>query len=287
MLLELVDGFQNFVLWLRGFRSRHVDTSVGKVHVLDAPGTGDGPPVVILHGISASSSAFWTVLPALRAHSKRIIAPDMPGHGRSPVPSAGLTPETLHAGLVEALDAVIDEPVVFFGNSLGGAGAVKFALARPQHVRALILCSPGGASQDESTFRAFLQSFAMPDYPSAVAFVDKIHARPPFYRKLIASGVQAKFHAPAMKAFLARLSPADLLKADELRSLRAPVLLIWGKRDTLMPRDMLAFYREHLPSGTAVDEPDDMGHCPNLDAPDALSSRIIAFVRRIATEPNP
>jgi pimeloyl-ACP methyl ester carboxylesterase len=281
VLLDWTDRLQRWWLVSRGFRSRHVDTSVGRVHVLDAKGSGDGPPVLVLHGISAAAVHFDRVLLRLLRTSRRVIAPDMPAHGFSDVPAAGLTVRTLEDGLREALDAVVDEPVVFFGNSLGGAGAVRFAASRPDRVRALCLCSPGGARVDAQELSRFLRSFALEDVESAAAFVDRIHAAPPWYRRVIAPFVRARFHAPHMRAFVGSLTPDDLLRPDELAALTMPVLVLWGRRDALMPKEHLSFFRRHLPEHARIEEPD-FGHCPNLDQPRALADAIAAYAREVA-----
>lgn len=282
MLMDVLDHVQRGILRLRGFRSRHVRTSVGAVHVLEADGRGDGPPVVVQHGISAAGAHFWSVLPRLLPHTRRVVVPDMPGHGFSDVPEGGLTADSLTTGLTEALDALIDEPVVFYGNSLGGIAAIRFAGRRPEKVRALLLNSPGGAPMAGDALAAFVANFRMRSHADAVAFVDKIHARPPWYRRLIANGVRGRFERPAMSAFLDHIQPEHLLDPAEVAALSMPVMLLWGRNDTLMPREHLEFFRAHLPGHAVVEEPDGFGHCPYLDTPGRLTEAIVRFTREHA-----
>lgn len=278
MLAELGDRLAVALLQLRGFRSRTIPTSVGGVHVLDAPGYGDGPPIVVLHGISASSVHFLGVLPALLRHSRRVIAPDMPGHGFSEVPAAGVNAETLRIGILESLDAVIDEPVVFCGNSLGGIGAIRFALARPDRVRALLLVSPGGAMMDDTVLAGFLDRFRLDDPGRAIEFVDRLYAVPPFYRSFLAPFVRQNFARPHIRALVDGVSRADLLLPDDLARLAMPIRMLWGKHDKLLPRENLAFFRAHLPAHAEIDEPDAFGHCPQLDRPGALIAAIVDYL---------
>ncbi len=277
MLVRLADHAQLGMLRLRGFTSRHVTTSVGRVHVVASNGRGDGPPVVVLHGIAASSVHFWQVLPGLRRRSRRVLALDLPGHGFSDVPPAGLHSATLSAGLVEALDQVSDEPFVLVGNSLGGLGAIRYALARPGRVRSLLLLSPGGAPMDDAGLLALTQIFRMTSWEAARAFVRKLYARAPWYAQALAPVVRASFERPQLRSLVDSITHADMLAPDELARLTLPVRLLWGTGDALLPRENLAFFRAHLPSHAQIEEPEGFGHCPYLDQPARLTAAIEAF----------
>ena len=142
----LTDRLARTSLVLQGYRSRTIPTSVGEVHVLEADGRGKLPTLVLLHGFSSAGVHYFPLLHSLRRRFRRIVLPDLPAHGFSGSPRGGVRGETLLDGLTEALDAVLDEPVILFGNSLGGIAAIRYALARPARVRGLILCSPTGAA---------------------------------------------------------------------------------------------------------------------------------------------
>jgi pimeloyl-ACP methyl ester carboxylesterase len=280
MFLHAIDHLQRLSLVARGFRSRRVPTSIGRVHVLDAPGRGAGPPLVVLHGFSAAAVHFQSVLPSLRRHVRHLVAPDLPGHGFSDLPASGIGSHTVRTGLREALDAVIEEPVVLFGNSLGGLVAIRYAQMSPDKVRALVLCSPGGAPATREELTSLLANFRPADQTAALDFVDRLFARPPWYRRIIARGVRARFFRPAIRAFLDRIGPDDLLSAHDLRSVAVPTLVLWGRADRILPRADLEFFRTHLPKElTTIEEPDDFGHCPYLDRPRALVDRLARFTR--------
>lgn len=281
MWLDVLDRLSLWVLRALGFRRRFVDTPVGRIHVLDAPGRGDGPPIVVLHGICAASAHFARVLPRLRGYGRRVIALDLPGHGASDVPAAGITRDTLTVGISAALDAVIDEPFLFFGNSLGGAAAIRYALAKPERVCGLMLSSPGGAAMAPDALSAFLDGFRLDDVGRAADFVGRLYARPPWFRRLIAGEVRRRFLAPPLRRFVDTIGPDDLFRPEELANLRMPVRLCWGRHDALMPREHLAFFRAHLPGHARIDEPA-CGHCPYLDAPADLARDIGAFARELA-----
>jgi len=275
-LLRITNHLARTSLHLAGYHSHRVRTSVGGVHVLDARGQGHLPPVVLLHGISSAGVHFLPLLYRLRGRVRRVIAPDLPAHGFSDRPTE-MRSATLRDALVEALDAVIDEPAVVFGNSLGGVAAVHYALARPERVRGLILCSPGGAMMDADELHRFVDTFALDTHRAALSFVDRLFSRRNRMRHLFAWGVRRQFENPDVRELLATTSPADLLTPEQLGALRMPLLLLWGRDERILPKDHLDFFRRHLPEHTRVEEPEGFGHAPYLDDVDGVARRILAF----------
>lgn len=104
---------------------------------------GRGPePALFVHGLGGSSQN-WSALMAELAGTVGCEAVDLPGFGHSPPPDDGGYSVAAHArAVVRLLDAERRGPVHLFGNSMGGAIAVKVAAARPDLVRTLTLISP-------------------------------------------------------------------------------------------------------------------------------------------------
>jgi pimeloyl-ACP methyl ester carboxylesterase len=275
-LLALTNQLARTSLLLGGYRSRHVVTSAGRVHVLDGRGEGDLPPVVLFHGISSAGMHFLPLLQKLRGRVRHLTAPDMPAHGFSDPPPV-MRPEAMKDALVEAMDAVVREPSVIFGNSMGGIAAVHYALARPERVRGLILCSPSGASMNEDELRTFVRGFHFGTHGDALAFVDRLFARRNRMRHLFAWGVRRQFRAPGVRGLLSAIAPEDMLRPEQLAALRMPVLLLWGRDERILPRAHYDFFRRHLPAHTRVEEPEGLGHAPYLDDVDAVARQILTF----------
>lgn len=279
----LVEPFEAVVRWFlnrRGIRSRWVETSVGRMHALDAPGSGDLPPFYLIHGISSSAVPFSPVLFRLRRHTRRLIAPDLPGHGASAEPTGEL-PEALMDGSLETFDALVDEPVIVFGNSLGGAAALRLALERPHKIAGLVLCSPAGAGMDDEGIQGFLSRFDFEQPQVARRFVSALYHRSPFYAGIIASEVRRIFRRPFLRRLVASFRGRHTLSVEEARGLRPPTLLLWGRGDTLMLPEMLHFFRQHLPAHSRIEEPEDWGHCPHLDKPGSVTRALVEFARRL------
>jgi pimeloyl-ACP methyl ester carboxylesterase len=249
--------------------------------VLERVGRGPLPPVVMLHGISANALSYVGMFGHFVARSSRIIAPDCPGHGFSDVPRGGLDRDSMQAGMFEALDRVIDEPVVLLGTSMGGFGAMRYAAARPENVRALALVCPGGAPMSSpAEFQRFLDTFRINSYADALAFVDRMLVRSPQgLRHLLAHSIRGRFSHPELRRLFDSLEPGDMLSPDELARLTMPTLLLWGRDDLILPRAHLEFFRDHLPAHAEIEDLANFGHCGFLEQPGAVSQRVLNFVQ--------
>ncbi len=173
-----------------------------KLHV---EAVGEGPPVVLTHGM-AVSSATWAAQVELLAKDHRVITWDLRGHGRSerPAGTEAYSRENVLADfdeIVGSLDAAAGPPVVV-GHSLGGYLSLAFALTRPVQLRALILLSTGPGYRDDGArakWNVMITHDDSPlDIPSHVLHIGK---------------------------------QEDALVIDGLSDIKVPTLLIVGERD--------------------------------------------------------
>lgn len=280
-MAAISDHLARATLQARFFRSRRVRTSVGRMHLLEAEGHGNLPPVVLLHGLSSTGVHYLPLVGHIRPHVRRLVLPDLPGHGFSEPPAFGMRHDSVDKGLREALDAVLDEPAVLFGNSLGALAAIRYALARPDRVRGLFLCSPGGAPMSEEELGSFLRTFRCETHASAVAFVDRVFGRRSSLRHVIAWGVKRRMRHPSVRSLLEHATPEGLLSREELANLNVPVWLSWGRRDEVLPREHLEFFRESLPPHAVVHEPDHHGHSPYLEDARGVGRAIVEFLAEV------
>lgn len=268
-------------LRLRGWRRRHVTTSVGRVHLIEARGRGTLPTTVLLHGLSAAGSHYGPLLERLRRRHVRVIAPDLPAHGFSDTPGE-LHLDAVYAGIRQALDRVLDGPAVLVGNSLGGAVAVRYALDRPGRVRGLALLSPGGAPMSPHELAALKDLFRVDSHRDARAFVDRLLVRPGALRDLYAMGIRWGFGRGAVRDLVDGLRPEHALSEEDLRALRVPVRVLWGTEERVLPASGRRFFESHLPAHGRVEVHHGFGHCPHLDDCDRLAGMITEWAREFA-----
>jgi pimeloyl-ACP methyl ester carboxylesterase len=248
---------------------------------------GEGPPVVLLHGLASSIYTWKDVLPVLAAHHD-VVAIDLPGFGGSAVPDhPGGEPAV--RSVLGLLDRLGIPRASFVGNSLGGAIAVAIAAWAPERVDRLVLIDAAGynfASGD----RPFVLRLAA-GVPAVVA--EALPVRP-----LVTLGLRQVFHddrmvtrdrvaeyvAPLRRPGAARAVRGMLLGADSLgfpgivRGVRAPTLVIWGRHDTWVPvRDAARFAADIPGARVAVLE---AGHMPQEERPAETAALIAEFLGR-------
>ncbi|WP_438000062.1 alpha/beta hydrolase [Sorangium sp. So ce185] len=280
-ILPLAERLAKKALNRSGVQSRWVDTSVCRLHLYDAPGTGSLPTVVLLHGIGSSALPYAPVLQRLRRHARRVVAAEAPGHGWSAAPASAFTPECLTTAMNELLDRELDAPAIVVGNSLGGAVAVSYALSSPDRVRALVLASPAGACMEQAELAALLGAFKLRSRADAHAFFARLYHRVPWFAPLVAGDIVRMFARETIVSFTSSARCEHAFTPEQLRSLSMPILLIWGRSDRLMPGGNLEYYRRHLPPHAEIEEPEGVGHCPHVDDPRRFAERIAAFAREV------
>jgi pimeloyl-ACP methyl ester carboxylesterase len=276
------------------FRSRFIRLASGtRVHAVEA---GEGEPLLLLHGSSTSSLSHLPFLPSLTGI--RAINLDRPGSGLSdPAPLTPLRTAAV-AFMDEAADALGLDTFALAGASMGGTWALWYALARPSRVRRLALLGaspllPG--TQTPPPIRAMvtpllgeLVSRLLPPsermvvrFMGAMGEADTIVRYPDLLASLVAAGkdpVAVKANLDELRAIATPLGfrRRMLIRADELRRINIPTLLVWGDRDPVGSVDVARAVSELLPDARLELLP--AGHAPSLGHPDAVARLLTAFV---------
>ena len=278
-------------------RGRHVELASGRrVNVLE---TGDGVPALFLHGSSTDSRSLLPLLPHL--DGVRAIAVDRPGFGTSD--RVHVPRERFRAAAVAFVDEILDalglERPALAGNSMGGTWALWYALARPERVRRLVLV--GSAPLLPGTHApAPLRLMATPVVGALLARVkpnaamvvrmmasmgekDTIVRHPELLATLVAVGRDPDATAvnrAELRAVLGSLGfrRSALVRAEELRRVRAPTLLIWGDRDPVGTVEAARVTAELIPQAQLEVLPG--GHVPYLGNPERTAELLSSFVRR-------
>jgi pimeloyl-ACP methyl ester carboxylesterase len=217
------------------------------------------------------------VLAYLRPRVGRMLAPDAPAHGFSGL-AGPLSVDHAYAGLSQLLLRELDRPAVLFGNSMGGAFAIRFALEHPDRVRGLFLSSPAGAAVDAQDFASLRDHFRVVGLATPAAWstasptspTGSTPWSPPTSCGSSAAAPCATSSSPSSPATCSPRSSSPSSAPDPPRV---------GPLRARPPAASLEFFRRALPSHATFEEPDDFGHCPYMDKPYALAAKIAEFTR--------
>jgi pimeloyl-ACP methyl ester carboxylesterase len=239
---------------------------------------GDGPPVVFVHGWGLTSRAYANVLPQLAGAGARVIAPALPGFGRSEPLRGAYTFEKLAHWVDELLEHVgIEDPAVFVGHSFGGGVATATAWYHPERARALVLVNSIGGSvwkEGRSGKQRLLADRPLWDWglhlPNEFRRRDYRKVLPVVLRDLVGNAL-ANPRALMRAGELART--ADL--RDELAELAErglPVSILWGTEDTVVPE--ATFLSMCEAAGAPGDIIQDAGHSWLLVDPEGFGQML-------------
>ena len=138
---------------LAGFAEKRLLTS-GGTEVRYFVG-GSGPPLALVHGLAGMATNWRLVAPAL-ARERRVVIPDLPGHGRSGRLGRGAGLDPFADAVLEVLAAEDALPAPWVGHSLGGVVGLNAAVREPGAVQGLVLASSAGISSSTRLGEAFV-----------------------------------------------------------------------------------------------------------------------------------
>jgi pimeloyl-ACP methyl ester carboxylesterase/quercetin dioxygenase-like cupin family protein len=249
---------------------------------------GTGVPVVLVHGLGLSG-ALWSRVRDGFGPGYQLILVDLRAAGQT----RELQPEELSlerwaddlAGLLAALG--IERPVLV-GHSLGASIALKFALERPDDVRALVLI--GADATLSNLAPRMLASAERIERLGLPAWVDEYWSQnPPFSARSLARdpGILDEY-----RALLLANDPADYVRqcraiagaedlADRLGNIGLPALVLIGDSDDRTLPEHGRHLAERLGDARVVELPD-VGHTLPLEAPEAVAAAVSTFLRDVA-----
>lgn len=286
-----------------------------RIHHVDFGGTTPGPTFVLVHGLGGSHLNWDLLAPRLTAHG-RVLALDLPGFGLSEPTGRPATIRSnvdVLAGFIRRLG---EPPVVLVGNSMGGLISVLLTARIPTLVRGLVLLDPA-LPAPTSVIRspvtaATLALHALPGVGERLRRDKRrrIGARATVHETLRLCGidgdtlpadlversvalVEHQSDVTGMdRAFLsASRSLAWVLARTRtyraaMTSITAPVLLVHGDRDQLVPVTAARAVARHHPTWRYV-ELAGVGHLPQLQVPDELAGHIVRWLGGLPTSEQP
>jgi pimeloyl-ACP methyl ester carboxylesterase len=277
------------VAWRPHLRAVTIDGR--RVHVVDI-GSGAGTPVVFIHGLSGRWQNWLENIPPIAAH-RRAIALDLPGFGRSQLPTAPISIPHYAAVLDRLCDLLELESVLLVGTSMGGAVAAEAALRFPERVERLVLVSPAAVSITDfnpAPAAALLAALARtplgtPDGMRAI--LGRRRARHLALAMLVRHPTRIRtdilWELIGGRAADGVAGAWDALIGQELRgqlsAIAQPTLIVHGREDMLVPVADSAWLSKQLPNAR-LEVFHDTGHLAMLERPVRFNELLLDFAQR-------
>jgi pimeloyl-ACP methyl ester carboxylesterase len=257
---------------------------------------GEGPAIVLIHGITGSSETWSDVLPRL-ACDYTVLAPDLLGHGDSAKPRGDYSLGASASLMRDLMVALGHERATIVGHSLGGGIAMQMAYQFPERVERLVLVSSGGLGR---AVTPVLRAVALP----AAEYVLPLLASQPIVGAgariggwMQRVGLRAGADIAAMAAGFASLQDIETRRAfvhtarsvidisgqrvsatDKLYLAEAvPTLILWGDRDSIIPARHGIRAHGEMP-GSRLQVFAGAGHFPHHDDPAGFAAALTDFV---------
>ncbi len=275
--------------------SKTIDLAGETLHYADFG--GQGPTLVLVHGLGGSYTA-WLAVGASLARRARVVALDLPGFGHSARSARGTTLSVMGDALRRFIDAISSEPVHLVGNSMGGALSILEGHARPQRIASVLLVDPAlPAPLGMDIDPWWLKTFAMASVPLGhrllkrravrlgrerlardvidVCCVDATRIPPDVMDALVAEAIACGAlpwidlaFSEATRSLLGELFFGKRIR-KAIRQPGVPTLIVHGQRDRVVDVRTVRAAVTTNPRIELIELPD-LGHTPQLEAPDAF-----------------
>ena len=250
---------------------------------------GQGPPILLLHGVGGNHTVWNAILPGL-ARDHRVIAPDLRGHGRSPAP-----PESQYTFLELEQDVVrlLDRKEVLHAHVVGFSGgamlALRWALDFPDRTRSLVMVS--GAAYTDAHTRSVAERWSQTYVregadPFALRLLkdlyypDWIEAHLDFADALRAE-VKRQDFTPAVR-WARSMKTFD--ERDRIATLHVPTLIVQAMDDAVVDASHGRILRQSI-AGSQIRILAETGHIVPVERPRETTEAVSAFVRKVEESP--
>ena len=254
---------------------------------------GDGPVVLLIHGLADSLLSWYCNIDALAYAGYRVIAPDLPGSGESDKPGH------LDYDPVSAAEFIYDfsqelglKKFSLVGSSAGGLMSGLFALENPDTVEKMVLVCSGGFGRRVSWLLRILSVPLLGNLVYQLWLNNKMgvtkrlfYRTSPILDELLPEMEQMKLLPGAREAVLSALRSTVTLRGirnqayilERLKDSAVPLMTVWGANDTIIPAVHAEDVRRELP-GSIVQIIPECGHWPQMEHPEQFNPLLISFL---------
>jgi pimeloyl-ACP methyl ester carboxylesterase len=271
-------------------RASYIPTTPGTTRMLDIGGVaihariydGNGPEVLLIHGIGAASPTWFPIIDTLARHVTPITI-DLRGHGLSGKPDAGYR----YNDYATDLDALITElglerPIVL-GHSLGGMITLWWAMQHPGKARALMI--EDSPLETGFRFRPALDGWILLNaLPYELIKLHYAREHPDWPEHLVE--IRSRIMKVAKRAVFTELRATTLRRAHlddngAMSSIQAPVLYVHGtpRSGSMVEGNQITDLPNHLAQVEIVHIPDG-SHTMHRDQPEAFLDEVLLFLQR-------
>jgi len=252
-----------------------VETAVGPIWLAQSGrNLLERPPLLLIHG-AGGSHLHWPAQ-LRRLPKTRVLALDLPGHGRSPEPGRDTIAAYVTA-VLSLLDALEIERAVFCGHSMGGAISQWAALEYPERVAGLVLV---GAGAKLRVAPAILDGL-LQDFDKTVTLITDWAfgpAAPPELKELSAQ-VMTQVSPTVIHGDFSACDHFDI--REQIGQIAAPTLVVGGTVDRLTPLKFSEYLTQKLPHAQ-LEIVQDAGHMMALERPEQVGAAVGRFMAQFA-----
>ncbi|HEX2070057.1 MAG TPA: alpha/beta fold hydrolase [Thermoleophilaceae bacterium] len=284
-----------------GEHLRTMDVGGVPVNYVDIGEQGDHRPIVFVHGLSGQWQNWLENIPRF-AQQRRVVALDLPGFGRTPMPSEKITIDYYGRVVAELCDRLDLAPAVLVGNSMGGYVAAEAAIDEPELVERLMLVSAAGISQSELPLGRVMRAGKILALAMRASTAQRRRqmARPALRHWTLSMIVRHPTRLRPDIAFEGLVKGSgkpgfvDALGAcvdydfrDRLPEVGCPTLVVWGRDDAVIPVADADTYVELIPGSRKLIF-EDTGHVAMVERPIAFNDELERFLElRDSPDPAP
>src|ERR1041384_259958 len=250
---------------------------------------GTGPPLLLVHGLGGPPTWRLMLEPLMRHF--RVVSVDLPGFGRSDPPERWYSGDDYADFLARAAEELDLRDAAVCGVSWGGQIAAGLADRIPGRVAALVLISSSGLRRRTYASapavrglaawilkRITLRSPRTIDLISRAAYYD-IRKRPSDSIALFTEALGREGRREAFSNALLAAAAGDPGMELRLSRLRAPVLILWGENDVVLPKKYAFRFQSAIRDAEVRLFPG-CGHARTLEKPDELVEAMLTFTRK-------